>query len=218
MKTTWSVKTAKAYVKNLSLPSKMPGYSYSIPAQNCKVGGQLQKIEGSTCSKCYCLRGNYRWPVVENALKARLKAIKKAKWVEAMAFLINNYGSKGDTHFRFHDSGDLQSMEHLENIVSIAKLTPLVKIWLPTREYKLIRDYLASGKVFPDNLTVRVSSPMIDVYQIGFVKMGVTVSGVHSNDSKAQGFKCIAKDQGNQCLDCRACWDKNVKIVSYHKH
>ena len=214
----WSVKTAKDYVGNLSIPSKMPGYSYSLPAQKCKVGGKLREIENSTCSKCYAFRGNYGWPNVQAALAKRYKAVDKKHWVTAMAFLINNYAKQGEKHFRFHDAGDLKNLQHLENIVKLAELCKEVSFWLPTREYKLVRDYLQAGNVFPDNLTVRVSSPMIDVYSIGFIKLGVTVSGVHSDSSKAKGFKCVAPSQGNECKDCRACWDKTVPIVSYHKH
>ena len=30
--------------------------------------------------------------------------------------------------------------------------------------------------------------------------------------------ECKAYTRGNQCGDCRACWDKTVKNVSYKKH
>lgn len=214
----WTIKSAKDYSGGLSIPSKMPGFAYSLPSDNCITGMKLAEHAGTTCAKCYTFKGNYRWPNVIAALKKRLRAIKKKKWVDAMAFQINFYAAKGDLYFRWHDSGDLQSIEHLQRIIEVCKQTPMVTHWLPTREYSMIKEYLATGNKLPDNLTVRVSSPLINVYQIGFVKMGLPVSGVHSDESKAKGHCCPAIKQGGVCGDCRACWDKDVSIVSYHVH
>ena len=33
---------------SLSKPSKMPGHAYGLPAQECKTGSKLAKVEGST--------------------------------------------------------------------------------------------------------------------------------------------------------------------------
>jgi len=35
---------------------------------------------------------------------------------------------------------------------------------------------------------------------------------------KPIGHDCPSRFQQNKCMDCRACWDKRVKNVSYHKH
>ena len=32
------------------------------------------------------------------------------------------------------------------------------------------------------------------------------------------GASCPAPSQGGKCLDCRQCWDPNIKTVSYGKH
>jgi len=29
---------------------------------------------------------------------------------------------------------------------------------------------------------------------------------------------CPAPDQDNQCKDCRACWNRQIKNVAYYKH
>ena len=43
--------------------------------------------------------------------------------------------------------------------------------------------------------------------------------GSHSSTVVTDGApSCRAPDQGGKCLDCRACWDKDVKNVSYGKH
>ncbi len=51
----------------LSKPSKMPGWSYGIPAKECKVGSKLAKIPGTVCHGCYALKGCYVFPNVQAA-------------------------------------------------------------------------------------------------------------------------------------------------------
>jgi hypothetical protein len=97
-------------VGGLSKPSKMPGWAYGIPAAECKTGKKLQDVPGSTCEGCYATKGCYVFPVVQAAQYRRLAAIKNPYWVEAMATLINSKKSK---YFRWHDSGDVQNVDHL---------------------------------------------------------------------------------------------------------
>jgi hypothetical protein len=42
--------------------------------------------------------------------------------------------SKKANVFRWHDSGDVQDLKHLAKIFKVARLTPNIKHWLPTRE------------------------------------------------------------------------------------
>ena len=98
---------------SLSKPSKMPGWSIGLPAKECKTGGKLQKVPGSVCYDCYALKGCYVFKVVQDAQYRRLEAIKDPQWVEAMAHLIN---SKKPDVFRWHDSGDVQDLDHLMKI------------------------------------------------------------------------------------------------------
>ena len=90
-------------VGGLSRPSKMPGWSYGLPAAECKTGSKLVNVEGSTCEGCYATKGCYVFPVVQAAQYRRLESIAKPEWVDAMALLIN---SKKPDVFRWHDSGD----------------------------------------------------------------------------------------------------------------
>ncbi len=60
---------------------------------------------------------------------------------------------------RWHDSGDLQSVEHLEKIIEVCRRTPQIQHWLPTRELAILR---ACRERIPANLTIRVSATMID--------------------------------------------------------
>ena len=72
-----------------------------------------------------------------------------------MAAQIN---SKKVKYFRWHDSGDVQNLDHLRRIYAVCRLTPSVKHWMPTRE-AWTKDYIVEA---PDNLVVRFSIPMVD--------------------------------------------------------
>ena len=196
---------AKEITGSLSKPSKMPGWSYGLPAKECKTGGKLQNVKGSTCYDCYALKGCYVFKVVQNAQYYRLKAIKNRRWVQAMALQINNKRSK---EFRWHDSGDIQDLKHLAKIFKVCKLTPEIKHWLPTRE-AWVKKFIPAA---PANLNIRFSMPMIDQEAAGGWD---NTSTVVTDKTKAN---CPAPNQGNECKDCRACWDKSIKNIAYLAH
>lgn len=207
MNTVWSVKQAREITGGISSPSKMPGHSFSIPARRCTTGSKLRQVPGSVCSMCYALKGNYkRFPRVEKALEKRYQLLNHPQWIDAMALLISK---TGDSYFRWHDAGDIQSVEHLRNIFAVCRLTPQVKHWLPTRETRIVQK-ISPGDV-PANLVIRISSHMIDQAPVKWWPHTSTVVSDHSQT-------CPAPSQGNKCEDCRACWNKSVQTVSYSAH
>ena len=96
----------------------------------------------------------------------------------------------------------------------ICQNTSDIKHWLPTREAKIVKDYLKIYKQFPDNLMVRVSAPMVDGEPLKSFDYTSTVN----HKTKPIGHDCPSRFQDNKCMDCRACWSKDIKNVSYHKH
>jgi len=200
-------------VSGLSKPSKMPCSSWSTPAKHCKTGKKLAKVSGSICSSCYANKGFYRMPNVKNCLEKRFESLSHPEWEMAMTIAIS--GSEGSGFFRWHDSGDVQSVKHLKKIAQIAKNIPSIQFWLPTREYGFVSQYLKKHKMFPSNLVVRLSAYMVDGQPPVLLanRLGLITSGV----SKV-GFTCPASNQGNKCLSCRACWDKNISNINYKKH
>jgi hypothetical protein len=204
-------------VGGLSLPSKMPGYSYGLPAlSTCRVGTLLAQRSGSTCSRCYALRGNYRFANVRSRQRDRWHSLADLEsWSQAMIALID---ATREPFFRWHDSGDLISLDHLRAINSVALATPTVAHWLPTREYGAVDEFARHYGAFAPNLTVRKSAPYIG--QQNWIACypshgaGARTSTVGSNI----GYRCPSKDQGNACLDCRACWDRNVPNIDYRLH
>jgi hypothetical protein len=125
------------------------------PCKRMQDWVQTQGRKGSTCEKCYALKGCYVFKVVQEAQYRRLASIKHLHWVRAMVHLISSKKSK---YFRWHDSGDVQDLKHLAKIFKVARLTPDVQHWMPTRE-AWVKPYI---KRKPKNLLIRFSMPMVD--------------------------------------------------------
>jgi hypothetical protein len=175
----------------------------------------MSKIAGSICSTCYANKGNYVQYAnnIEPAQHARLDSLVDPLWVSA---LVAHIGS--DSYFRWHDSGDLQGLWHLEKIAQVAQLTPDCMHWLPTREYSMVKAYIAKHGALPKNLIVRLSAMYVDKAVTIPASLqnqaNVTVSNVHT--VTAIGHECNSPKQGGKCLDCRMCWSD--KPVSYKIH
>ena len=214
------------YVGGLSDPEKMPGYSYGLPAQACKAGGKQRGIPGAICTDCYAHKGMYQFQNVQDAQKKRLDAIWKPYWVAAMVFLIllkaKNARKKDCSVFRWHDSGDIQNLRHFLNICSVARQTPDIEHWIPTREVGVILQFLKAGHAIPNNMVVRISAVMIgkapaDKHPLLKDTPGIAFSAV---DLYEEGVdQCYAYQNDGHCGDCRKCWSRTeYRIVSYPRH
>lgn len=122
-------------------------------------------------------------------------------------------------HFRWHDSGAVSSLEHLQNIMAVALHTPATRHWLPFREYDIYRHFLALGGQIPGNMVARASAHVIDsAPPTGFPHTAT----VTASNPRRGSYVCPAPDQGNKCdgaiENCRACWDPGVKDVSDWLH
>ena len=199
------MKTDEAWqlVGGLSKPSKMPGWSIGIPAKECKTGSKLRDVKDSVCYDCYALKGCYVFKVVQDAQYRRLAAIYTPQWVQAMTHLIN---SKKPNVFRWHDSGDVQDLEHLNKIFEVCRVKPSKRHWMPTRE-AWVKDHLDRA---PSNLVIRFSAPMVD--------QAAPASWPNTSTVVTAGATCPSAQQGNQCLDCRNCWNSEIKNISYGQH
>lgn len=221
-----ALELARETIGGLSEPSKMPWFSYSIPASKCLTGSKLSQLEGTVCSDCYACKGRYAFQNVQAAMERRYDtlSIRLDDWVQNFSAVLNRLADLEDDQnklfFRWHDSGDLQSTDHLHAIVRIAWKCPLIMFWLPTREYGIVSDYLKkNGEMIPPNLTIRLSTHMVDSLnppKIG----GFVTSSVHSKPEgiPANSAECGAYTRGGKCGDCRLCWDSSVSNVSYPKH
>jgi len=196
---------AEEITGGLSAPGKMPEGSYNLPAGACQTGAKLREIEGTPCYKCYAFKGRYNFPNVKDALQRRLESLTHPQWVEAMTTLV-----KKKKHFRWHDSGDIQSVDHLKKIFEVCNNTPGTMHWLPTQE----RQFLPlPGSSIPKNLIIRLSNAKNDTKPGNAWDHWSTVV-----TTQRPGHVCPAPDQGNECGSCRACWNKDVKEVQYRIH
>lgn len=209
----------------LSSPGKMPCHSYGLPAEECGVGSKLRAKEGTVCSSCYAMKGNYVWAAVKAAQYRRLAAVREAlqsspardAWVGAIVASIG-WQSRESRVFRWHDSGDLQSVEHLSLIAEVADRLPWVTFWIPTRERAIVRDWVALYGALPANLTVRESAALVGFFP--------RLSDTHSHSAVARkgqalpdgAHACPAYQQGGECDDCRACWSADMPLVVYPLH
>lgn len=212
-------------IGGLSNPSKMPWFSFSTSAFDCKTGSKLREIEGSVCSSCYACKGNYRFRNVKEAHARRLAGTTHPDFVKAFTLVLETlynrtkktYIKNGkeikENRFRWHDSGDIQSVKHLEKINEIALNTPYLEHWLPTKEVGFVSNYLKKHKKFAPNLVVRISATMVgQTYKKA--PMGLPFSAVGVTQELSQ---CPAYSQEGQCKDCNTCWDA-TKNVSYPLH
>ena len=203
-------KEAAKITGGLSAPGKMPEGSYNLPAVACQTGSKLRQIPGTPCHGCYAFKGRYNFSNVKDALTRRLESLTDPHWVQAMAVLI-----KGKKHFRWHDSGDIQSVQHLINIFEVCKLTPETMHWLPTQERKFLP---LSGSTIPKNLIIRLSNSKNDTKPGRAWDHWSTVV-----TTPRAGHVCPAPEQLDKkgrphCKDCRACWSRDVKEVQYRIH
>jgi len=196
----------------LSNTHKMPGKSISLDARECKTGAKLAKVPGSVCHGCYALKGRYRMNNVRSAMAKRLAFMTSASFVDNMTAELSRIRKP---HFRWFDSGDVQSVQMACDIVEVCKRTPHLNHWIPTKEPAIWAEAL-KHVTLPDNAILRVSAPLVDSEP---PKSWPNTSTVHK-DAAAIGHACPVKSGKDQCdtYNCRACWDKSVPNVSYKHH
>jgi hypothetical protein len=232
------VRTAKAYsakrtrktkvpdttVSILTVTSKMPGPSFSLPA-----GKACPNRKGDICKHCYATKGCYRYTPVREAQEIRFAWTRKAmqtsagqdQWVTTMSEAIRTSRAP---YFRGHDSGDFFSVEYLRAWIGVCENLTDVRFWFPTREYQS----KASTELLPvlnprlallrklaslPNVTVRPSALNIGdaVPQVPGLAAGSTVGNANVHG-------CPATEQNGECRDCRHCWDAKTEPVSYNLH
>ena len=171
-----------------------------------------------TCIRMY----SHPWNGASRALENL--AQWQADMVTALLERAARWEGEGRPAFRWHDSGDIQSAAHLAAICAVARATPGIDHWLPTREFGYTAEYFSAGGKRPKNLTIRLSAHMIDgTAPIALArKYRLTVSTVHTAENNYPAASiCPAYRQGGECGECgecRNCWNNKVAHVSYPKH
>ena len=218
----FTIKSANNQIGGLSNTDKMPGLSFSIPVEYCNTGSTLIDVEGSACFGCYADASRYRWSNVANALENRYQSYIKDRsgWVQAVAYILNNSKAmQNEPYFRWFDAGDIIDLQMLEDIYEVCRLTPQIKHWLPTKEFKWKKEFERK----PNNLVIRVSAPFKNTpFKPGIHPTHSVVLTQAEYDRTSEitdtGIKyCPAHLQAGQCQDCRTCWDE-AECVAYRYH
>jgi len=238
---TLTLRKAREVAGSLSYPQKMPGTSYALPASACILGAKLARIPGTACSACYALKGTYARGTTLKAMRRRLAGIAHPLWADAMVELLQATHAKARIKVdcgaigvrrqraglgkryqwnepgwhRWHDSGDLQSVDHLAKICEVARRTPRLMHWLPTQELSFVRSFIAEGGAIPPNLVIRVSSIRIGDKRR---RLWPHTSSVYAGAPPEGAHACPAPKQGHKCGPCRACWSPSVAHVAYELH
>jgi hypothetical protein len=206
----------------LSKTSKLGCYSWSLQAWDTCPGARGDDGEAvDACKFCYARRGNYLYSNVKRVRSVNLEDWKKDDWVDRM---VSSIGT--DLYFRWFDSGDCYHRDLAIKILEVMKRTPDTNHWFPTRMHKFnkFRDvlYLMSRL---DNVVVRLSSDSVTGECIDFHKNGLDSYLNSSVIVPYAGFptthasvECDAYKREGKCGDCRACWSKDVKVISYPYH
>ena len=225
------IKEAKAITGGgLGHTTKMKHFcrSYSLSAKACQTGTKLREVakaqireKGSTdilCRWCYAMKGNFLFPNVADSHQKHLDSLSDPRWVDAMVTLI---AKQSPQYFRWHSSGDIQSIDHLEKIVEIARRLPNCKFWLPTQERRYVAQWLKAGNKFPPNLAVNVSEITVGGFTTSFADvwgLGATAVITNKNDPhKPTEHVCPCNSQGGTCGDCRTCFHTMDVGAKYRK-
>ena len=210
------IKEAKEYGQISTRNTKMGTTTMAFDAFACVTGSKLAKIEGTPCRKCYARKLQKLRPSVDKGYRRNSEKWEKAEagmWEQAIALQIIRYNTDG--FHRWFDSGDLASVKMLQSIVNVCHMTPKIKHWLPTQERKFVKEFKANGGIVPANLVIRVSASRLNGDMPGGADNG---SQVFTKGSEPKGFECKARQRGNACGPCKACWDKRVPLISYPQH
>jgi hypothetical protein len=196
----------------LSKTSKLDGIlSWSLQAlDTCPGSKDSQGDLVPACQGCYATTGNYRFANVKKPREFNKEDFKREAWVSDMVISLDS-----SRYFRWFDSGDMFSIELANKILEVMKATPWVKHWLPTRMHKFIKfkDVIERMQSLP-NVVVRFSSDSVTGQTIA----GQTTSTIFSDTVPEGALECKAYEHEGKCNGCRACYDKDVKIIAYKAH
>lgn len=200
----------------LSNTSKLGVKSWSLQALNtcpASIGSNGELVDA--CKGCYATSGNYRFANVRAPREFNRQAWEQDAFVSDFVKAL-----KKERFFRWFDSGDMYNVKLAEKMLLIMQLTPHVMHWLPTRMYKFKKfESVIKEMSQLQNVVVRLSSDDING--------GLVPSQISPNNSTIipeseieayQGFICTAFYQDGKCLDCTACYDKDVTTVAYVGH
>jgi hypothetical protein len=198
----------------ISVTSKLDGIrSWSLQAlDTCPGSISSPGVLVDACRGCYATTGNYNYPNVKAPRLSNREDWERIDWVSDMVSALQN-----DRFFRWFDSGDMYTLGLAEKILEVMRLTPWCSHWMPTRMHKFPKFSLVLQEMKSlKNVSVRFSSDSVN---------GQFVKGLHGSVIVADPEQitktmtlCRAYENAGKCSECRACWDRSVKVIAYPAH
>lgn len=196
----------------LSKTSKLDGIlSWSLQAiETCPGSSDGKGGLVPACQGCYATTGNYRFSNVKKPREFNREDWKRDSWVSDMLIALDS-----SRYFRWFDSGDMYDIRLANKILAVMQATPWVKHWLPTRMHKFdkFKPVIQAMQDLP-NVVIRLSSDSVT----GEVIDGLNTSTIFSGTVPKGVFECQAYKHDGKCNGCRACYDKDVKVIGYKAH
>jgi hypothetical protein len=196
----------------LSKTSKLDGImSWSLQAiDTCPGSSDGNGGLVPACQGCYATTGNYRFANVKKPREFNREDWKRDSWVSDMVQALDS-----SRYFRWFDSGDMYDLGLAIKILAVMELTPHCKHWLPTRMHKFIKfQHTIDAMMALPNVVVRLSSDSVN----GDIIKGQTTSTIFSDIVPAGAVECKAYQHEGKCNGCRACYNKDVKVIAYKAH
>ena len=168
----------------------------------------------SICSKCYAatymkMRKKLKEQLEENANVLTTRLLKE-----------NEIPVTNANVFRFESFGDLYNATHLANYVLICERNPFTRFALWTKNTWILDElFNANGIKKPDNLSIIVSSPMLnkqmelDREKFWFVDHVFTVYDKKFIAENDVDINCGAKN----CLGCQLCYHRDTDFYVREK-
>jgi hypothetical protein len=196
----------------LSKTSKLDGIlSWSLQAiDTCPGSSDGNGGLVPACQGCYATTGNYRFANVKKPREFNREDWKRDSWVSDMVQALDS-----SRYFRWFDSGDMYDLSLAIKILAVMQKTPHCKHWLPTRMHKFIKfQHTIDSMMALDNVVVRFSSDSVN----GDIIQGQTTSTIFSGTVPDGAVECKAYQHEGKCNGCRACYNKDVKVIAYKAH
>lgn len=154
----------------LCTTSKMAYATWATPTENCPSGSTYTEKD-DVCAGCNMKKGHCTTHNVKNAYERCLKQYNSdpLEWKKAITslLLLGFNQLKGNENpringFRWNSSGDLQSQNHLNDMMEVCAMTPDIRYWVSTLEHRTVRDYVNTNGMIPENVNIRLSTRKVN--------------------------------------------------------
>lgn len=115
---------------------------------NKKLGGRVyvtSLTSGESCpgasswceALCYAKKGFFQMPTIQQRYQQQLVLLREDPGAYQAQLTLEVAKLRPGSLFRFHVSGDIDSVEHVGIIAAVTKSRPDVEFWLYTRSYRV---------------------------------------------------------------------------------